>query len=137
MVKRRYRGSFMGNIVGVQSLVILLVVMFAGIMFLMYAGTTFGFTSDMTNTLISLSPSMFGFIVCAWIAREARSPLFIGGAVMGIGIVVAYTVYSLHGAGILSDATFFPSTLQDAMVYVVVFFVFLGGACAAMLRKGR
>ena len=132
----RYRRKLgLGNLRGVQTPAILIAVLLVILMFLMYAGPRFGFTAAMTDTLFMLIPSMFGLIVCAWVAREATNPAFVGGAVMGIGITVCYTLYALYGVGVFTDATFLPGTLEDTMIFCMVIFCFLGAVAGALMRR--
>lgn len=129
---RHRRSGGMGDVL---APVMIISVLLGVVIFIYLYGASIGFTAEMASSIIALIPSMFGLIVSTKAVSEIENSTFVVAGVLGLGVTVGYTIYALHTIGVFTDATFLPSTMQNSIVLVIVFFAFLAGVAYAMLRR--
>jgi len=132
--KRKGKASILGNIRGVGTFAILILVMFSLLIFVALYGADFGFTTPMGTSLIQVIPPVFLITLSFWVIKDSQNPLFIGGAFMFLGISMAYLLQILYDHDVVNDAILFPGTLAQAMIIIVVACTILGGAVAISKR---
>jgi len=101
--------------------------------FLIYGGQALlGLNAADTNNIISLLPSVFVILVAGYSVGNSRG-YFRAASVAGLGLAVAFAVYSLDNVNILIPEL--AMTANDIEVFAIFFFLAVGVLILAIKER--
>jgi hypothetical protein len=133
---RHKRGFDMGDLRGVGTFAVIVLVVIVIIMFLILYGPAFGFTDAMSKSLINVFPFIFALMISLFLlTKSSDSPIFVVAAFGGIGVSVAFLLNALHNEGYLTDAMLAPASIQQCMFWSVIVCLIIGAAVGTAVMK--
>ena len=104
------------------------------VIFIMYAGPTFHLTNDSTEDIIAAIPGIFVFTISIITLTRVRG-VYLMIAMLGMGVGLAITLYSLYQTGLVIDSMLWGISLTENMALIIVISGIIGGIVVASDRR--
>jgi len=110
----------------VLKYIMLITVIVGFIIFLMYAGPTLNLSINSTEDYIAAIPGIFIFTLCMITLTKVKGP-YLMIAMLGMGVGLAITLYSLYQTGLVIDTMLWGISLEENMALIIVLSGLIGG----------
>jgi hypothetical protein len=105
------------------------------IIFMLYAGPSLNLTTNSTDDIIAAIPGIFVFTISIITLTRVKG-VYLMIAMLGMGVGLAITLYSLYQTGLVIDTMLWGITLEQNMALIIVISGIIGGIVVASDRRG-